>query len=488
MSYPQCSSTLWTAYEAAAATGGQLLLGGHGRHEDARAGADNWVACGISFDTRSLAPGDLFVALQGARDGHDFLGTAASKGASAALVSRIPDNAPPGLPLLKVADPLKALEQLGIAARQRNFGKLIAVTGSVGKTTTKEMLRAALSVAGRVHAAQKSFNNHLGVPTSLASLPQSADFGVFEIGMNHAGEITPLVGLVKPHVAIVTAIAPAHLEHFNSVEDIARAKAEILSGVRAGGTAVLPADSEFYPLLREMAEEQGITRLIPFGESDIAAMGGQLLDYRPEGEGAEVKARLLGTEVTFRLGAAGRHLAMNALAVIVAATSAGAPLEVVLKGLEEFRAGEGRGARHEVNLDGGTVLLLDEAYNANPASMAAALEVLGGVSPEGEGRRVAVLGAMKELGPAGAALHAGLAGPLERAGVAKVLLSGEEMQALKEALPAETLAGYAPTGEGLVEALEEILRPGDVVLFKGSNASGIGAVLREFLAKHARPE
>lgn len=488
MSYPLPRKSLWSAYEAAAATSGVLLRGGQGRQQDGRSGADDWQVFGISFDTRSLAPGDLFVAIEGARDGHDFLCMAAEKGASAALVSKVPEDAPEGLPLLKVTDTLEGLRALGVAARDRNFGKLVAVTGSVGKTTTKEMLRAVLSVAGRVHAAEKSFNNHLGVPASLAALPGSADFGVFEIGMNHAGEITPLTGLVRPHVAIITAIAPAHLAHFKSVDEIAAAKAEILTGLRPGGTAILPADSDYFEFLKSEADSLGVTRIIPFGESEAAEPGIRLLGYRGSAIGSTVTATAEGEEITFKLSSPGKHLAMNALTVIAAARAMGVPMEQVLQGLENFRAGEGRGAQHEIRLEGGMLTILDEAYNANPASMAAALAVLAGMQPGPGGRRIAVLGEMKELGDSSAALHAGLALPISQARVDRVWLAGKDMAALRDGLALPTLGGWAEEAAGLEAELEKDLRAGDVVLFKGSNASGIGAVLASFLAKHARPE
>ncbi|MEM9234449.1 MAG: UDP-N-acetylmuramoyl-tripeptide--D-alanyl-D-alanine ligase [Pseudomonadota bacterium] len=477
MTYSLSRPPLWSAYEAAAATGGELCQGD-----------EDWQVTGISFDTRSLQPGDLFVALEGVRDGHDFLKAAAGKGAAAALVSKVPRDVPDNLPLLKVPDPLAALSALGAAARDRNFGRLVAVTGSVGKTTTKEMLRAALAPAGVVHAAERSFNNHLGVPASLASLPDKADFGVFEIGMNHAGEITPLTALVRPHAAIITAIAPAHLGNFNSVDEIAAAKAEILTGVRPGGTAILPADSEYFEYLVEQAKAAGIAHIIPFGSDEKAAKGVQLLSYAGTGSDCSATVRAGGEEYSFRLSSPGRHLAMNALTVIASGLAIGVPVAQILHGLETFSAGEGRGAQHVVEIEGGTLTILDEAYNANPVSMGAALAVLGGIEPGPEGRRIAVLGEMKELGDTSRDLHAGLAVPIDEAGVDRVWLAGVDMAALRDRLAAEKVVGWSESASGIAEGLSADLRPGDVVLFKGSNASGIGAVLASFLANHARPE
>lgn len=479
---------LWTAYEAAAASGGSLLCRGADRLEDGRVSADDWQVEGISFDTRSLQAGDLFVALHGARDGHDFIRDAAERGARAALVSRIPDETPASLPLLKVPDTVAGLSSLGAAARDRNFGQLIAVTGSVGKTTTKEMLRSALATAGTVHAAEKSFNNHLGVPTSLASLPDRSDYGVFEIGMNHSGEITPLTALVRPHVAIITTVAPAHLGNFASVDEIAAAKGEILSGVRPGGVAILNADNEYYDYLVSTARSFGIERVIPFGSDEKSDGGVRLISYVGTGRDCTATVSVEGEEISFRLASPGRHLAMNALAVLAAAKAVGAPLAQAISGLEQFRAGEGRGAQHQMPLENGSITILDEAYNANPASMAAAFAVLGSMTPEMGGRRIAVLGEMKELGDSSHALHASLGLPISEARIHKVWLAGMDMASLRDGLAVGKLGGWAETAMELEAGLVADLQPGDVVLFKGSNASGIGALLSSILAKQTRQE
>lgn len=331
---------LWTAYEAAAATGGALCSRG--------GDADNWIAeewaaSGVSIDTRSLKPGEIFVALRDARDGHEFLNSAFEAGAAAALVARAPEDAPEGAPLLVVGDTLQGLRDLAAAARLRNFGKRIAVTGSVGKTGTKEMLRAMLGASGSVHAASKSFNNHWGVPLTLASLPMHAQYSVFEIGMNHSGEITPLTKMVRPHAAIVTTVGTAHIEHLGSREAIAEAKAEIFSGLARGGVAVLPFDNDFFNLLKTRAEEAGAASYVTFGEGDGADF--QLLKYEQGDAGARVGARIKGKEQTFKIGVPGRHHALNALAALAAIDAVGASLEGAIDALGQMQPVEGRGAR-----------------------------------------------------------------------------------------------------------------------------------------------
>jgi len=476
------SGPLWTAFEAAAATGGLLTARGEAPSWQAdRLPEEEWTASGLSIDTRTLRPGEIFVAVRDARDGHDFVQQAFRAGASAALVSRAPQDAPEGAPLLVVPDTMSGLHGLAAAARDRCFGRLIGVTGSAGKTSVKEMLRSALSACGEVHAAAASFNNHLGVPLTLAALPSDADYGVFEIGMNHAGEITPLTRLVRPHVAIITTVEAAHLEFFSSVDEIAEAKAEILLGIRRGGTAVLPADNRYYPLLRRRAEEAGVARIVSFGSGEGADV--RLMGYEPGAEGARVEASIGGETLRFRLAAPGRHQAVNAMAVLAAARAAGADLGAALAGLETFRPGSGRGARHEVRLGGKSVTLLDESYNANPASMRAAIRTLGDAVPRGEGRRIAILGDMRELGPESRQLHAELAEPLEGAGIARIHTAGADMAALRDVLPSAMRGLHADAAASLADDLITDLHDGDVLLFKGSNASRVGALIEALLAR-----
>ncbi|GJL95617.1 MAG: UDP-N-acetylmuramoyl-tripeptide--D-alanyl-D-alanine ligase [Hyphococcus sp.] len=469
----QTNGNLWTAYEAAAATGGALCARGG---DPASWSAEEWSAGGISIDTRSLKPGDIFVALRDARDGHEFLQSAFEAGASAALVAKAPENAPDGAPLLVVGDTLQGLRDLAVAARMRNFGKRIGVTGSAGKTSTKEILRHVLATAGAVHAADKSFNNHWGVPLTLAKLPMQADFGVFEIGMNHAGEITPLTGLVRPHVAIVTTVAAAHLEFFESVEAIAEAKAEIFTGLAPSGVAILPYDNPHFGLLKKRAEEAGAASFISFGEKQGADF--QLLDYAADRIGARLSVSINGEGRDFPVGIPGRHQAGNMLAALAAAQAVGAPLDPAIEALSQLSPAEGRGARTTIIVDGGEATMIDESYNANPASMAASIGLLGAALVEGGGRRIAVLGEMLELGPDAEALHREIAKALVAAKVDRVYVSGELMRHLWDELPAAMRGLYAGSAIGLVGEIEDVLAPGDVVMIKGSNASKVSAVAR----------
>lgn len=464
---------LWTAYEAAAATGGALCARGG---DPKTWTAEEWSASGVSIDTRSLKPGDIFVALRDARDGHEFLQNAFDAGAAAALVARAPENAPDGAPLLVVGDTLQGLRDLALAARQRNFGKRIAVTGSVGKTGTKEMLRAMLGACGTVHAATRSFNNHWGVPLTLAGLPMRVDYSVYEIGMNHAGEITPLTKLVRPHAAIVTTVGTAHIEFLGSREAIAEAKAEIFQGLAPGGVAVLPLDNDFYPLLKKRAEEAGAASYVTFGETDGADF--QLLSYETRGEGARVGARIKKENREFDFGLPGRHHALNMLAGLAAADAVGAPLEPMIDALAGLVPVEGRGARAVIRTEGGEATLIDESYNANPESMKAAIGLLA-AAPKGEnGRRIAVLGEMLELGADAPALHAGLADDLVAAKVDRVYATGALMRHLWDALPPAMRGLYAETAVGLVGPVLDAVAPGDVIMVKGSNASQASAVAR----------
>ena len=467
------NENLWTAYEAAAATGGALCA----RGGDAKGWtAEEWAAGGISIDTRTLKPGDIFVALRDARDGHEFLQNAFEAGAAAALVARAPEDAPEGAPLLVVGDTLQGLRDLAVAARMRNFGKRIAVTGSAGKTSTKEILRDILASSGEVHAADKSFNNHWGVPLTLSRLPMHAAFGVFEIGMNHAGEITPLTGLVRPHAAIVTTVGAAHLEFFDSVEGIAEAKAEIFTGLAPGGVAVLPIDNAYYELLKTRAEQAGAATFVAFGES--AAADYRLLDYKSDGAGARLKINIHGDAREIVVGIPGRHQAINMLAALAAAEAVGANVEAAISTLAGLTPAEGRGARATIIVDQGEATLIDESYNANPASMVAAIGLLGAAPVGDGGRRIAVLGEMLELGPDAPTLHAGLVEALLAAKVDRVYVSGELMRHLWDKLPASMRGLFAGSAVGLVGAVEDAVGPGDVVMVKGSNASKVSAVAR----------
>jgi UDP-N-acetylmuramoyl-tripeptide--D-alanyl-D-alanine ligase len=387
--------------------------------------------------------------------------------------------------LLIVADVLEALRDLGRAARARSHAKVIAVTGSVGKTSTKEALRLALGADGETHASAASYNNHWGVPLSLARCPASAKYAVFEIGMSHAGEITPLTRLVRPHVAIVTAIAPVHLEFFGSLQKIADAKAEIFTGIEPGGAAVLNRGSRQYAHLAKAAQAAGVARIVSFGAN--AKADARLLRHSLHAECSTVEARILGQGVTYKLGAPGRHIVLNSLAVLAAAALVGADLALAALALTNLKPASGRGARATLRLPGGSALLIDESYNANPASMAAAIALLGQAAIGKQGRRIAVLGDMLELGAQGVALHRGLAEPIGAAGVDLVFCSGPLMHALWEALPTGRRGGYAETAAELEPAVLAALRDGDAVMVKGSLGSKMGPIVKALERQFARP-
>ena len=432
------------------------------------------AATGVSIDTRTLQPGDLFVAIKGdTHDGHDHVARAFAAGAVAALVSR----AVGGGPLFLVDDTLRAMERLGAVARARSRARLLAITGSVGKTSAKEMARVALSAVGPTHASAASFNNHWGVPLTLARLPADAAYGVFEIGMNHPGEITPLVGLVRPHVALVTTIGAVHIEYFGSLEAIADAKAEIFSGVEPGGAAVLNRDAPQFERLAAAARARDL-RIVDFGASGAA----RLIACEPSGEGSRIEAEIGGERLSFTLGAPGRHMAENAVGVLAAIAALGAPLSACAAALAAFAPAKGRGERFRLTAPDGPFTLIDESYNANPVSMRAALALLGAAKPGPGGRRIAVIGDMLELGADGAALHAGLAADLKANQVDLLFGAGAQTRALYEAIPAAARAAHAERAEALRAPLVAALRAGDVVMIKGSNGSRMGpltAALRE---------
>ena len=448
-------TVLWTASDAAAATGGEAR--------------GDWCATGVSIDTRTIQPGDLFVALKAVRDGHDFVAQALEEGAGAALVSHVPDGVAADAPLLIVPDVLKGLEALGRAARARTTAKVVAVTGSVGKTTTKEMLRSALSALGRTHAAEASYNNHWGVPLTLARMPADTEFAVIEIGMNHPGEIAPLSRMARPHVGVITTVAAVHLEAFESVEGIAHEKAAIFEGLEPGGIAVINADLDTSALLRATAEQHG-AQVIEVGEAGKA----QLQDVTLADTTTVVKANLQGTDLLFKLDAPGRHLAQNALMVLAVVDALGRDVTRAMLALSAWQPVDGRGRRERIVLndtDDQAVELIDDAFNASPTSMAASLEVLAAATPQGRGRRIAVLGDMLELGPTGPALHAGLADLPAMDRIDLVCTSGPLMAHLDAALPAARRGPHTETAQDMARALPGLLWPGDIVLIKSSKGS-----------------
>ena len=431
---------------------------------------------GLSIDSRTLAKGDTFFAIQGDnRDGHDFVETALKAGAGVAVVSSA-DRFHADAPLLVVPDVLEGLRGLARAARARSQAKVIAVTGSVGKTGTKEALRLALTPEGETHASLASYNNHWGVPLSLARCPETAKFAVFEIGMNHAGEITPLTKLVRPHVAIVTTIEPVHLEYFGSLEKIADAKAEIFTGVERDGAAVLNRDNAQYARLAAAARIAGIAKIVSFGEHVDA--DARLLRYSLHPDCSTVEARILGTDVTYKLGTPGRHLVSNSLAVLTAVSLAGGDLALAAVALAQLKPATGRGARAMLATPGGSALLIDESYNANPASMRAAIALLGQVNLGPRGRRIAVLGDMLELGAEGGSLHRDLAAEIAAASVDLVFCSGPLMRALWEALPTARRGGYAESAAALEPIVLEAVGAGDAVMVKGSLGSKMGPIVK----------
>ena len=441
---------------------------------------------GLSIDTRTIKPGEAFFAIQGEnRDGHEFVEAALQAGAGLAVVARRKMAAmPQGAPLLIADDALAGLNDLAKASRARSQAKIVAVTGSVGKTGTKEALRLVLGRQGETHASAASYNNHWGVPLSLALMPQSAKFGVFEIGMNHAGEITPLTKLVRPHVAIVTTIAPVHLEFFGTLAAIADAKAEIFLGVEPGGTAVLNADNPQFAHLKRAAQVAGVKHIVAFGESDGA--DAHLAKVSLQAETSTVQASILGRDVTYKLGAPGRHVVENSLAVLAAAQLLGADLALAALALADLKAPAGRGERVTLELPGGAVLLIDESYNANPVSMRAALALLGQVPMKGMGRRIAVLGDMLELGPEGAALHADLADAVTGNAVDLVFCSGPLMKSLWDALPSGRRGGYADTSAALEPEILGAIAANDAVMIKGSLGSRMSPIVKALRRRYAR--
>ena len=463
---------LWTAEDAAAATSGSSIT--------------NWAAKGISIDTRSLAKGDLFVALRGPNhDGHDFVGVAFERGAAAAMVDReIPDL--PIAPLLRVADTFAGLAALGAAARKRSDARILAVTGSVGKTGTKEAVRLALAACGPTFASVGSLNNHWGVPLSLARMPPNSGYGVFELGMNRPGEIAGLTRLVRPHVAVITTVEPAHLGFFPSVEVIADAKAEIFLGLEPGGVAVLNRDNRHYARLATAAIRAGAAEVVGFGAHPAATV--RLLNCVLESHSSVIYVELPGFILRCRLPIPGRHWVMNALAVLAAVRVAGADPRRAAEALTELEELPGRGRRYELSWRGGTLTLIDESYNASPAAMCAALAVLAAIRPAEGARRVAVLGDMLELGEATERLHRELAAPLAAARVDRTFLVGSAVRALHDALPEPNRGGLWPIADDAIDALLRFLRAGDVVTVKGSRGIGLGRIVELLRAESARQE
>ncbi|MDR3421132.1 MAG: UDP-N-acetylmuramoylalanyl-D-glutamyl-2,6-diaminopimelate--D-alanyl-D-alanine ligase [Xanthobacteraceae bacterium] len=456
---------LWTVEDMAAAMGAE-------RH-----GPLPQMVSGISIDSRTVGRDQAFFAISDRRDGHAFVAPAlaAKAGLAVIAVGRLAEM-PKGAPLLLVPDVFAALRALAAAARARTQAKVIGVTGSVGKTGTKEALRLALSRDGETHASVASYNNHWGVPLSLARCPASAHYAVLEMGMNHPGEIEPLSRLVRPHVAVITAIAPVHLEFFGTLAKIADAKAEIFSGLEPGGAAVLNRDNSQFAHLKRRAKEAGVARIVSFGEH--AKADARLIKCALHADCSTVQADILGVELTYKIGAPGRHLVTNSLAVLATAVLVGADLALAALALADFKPASGRGVSIEIDLPGGTAWIIDESYNANPASVAAALALLGQAAVGPRGRRIAVLGDMLELGPRGRALHRGLLEPVLAGAVDLVFCCGPLMRALWQALPASRRGGYAEDSAALEAQVLSAIRAGDVVMVKGSLGSRMAPIVK----------
>jgi len=449
---------LWTAAELRAATGGEL--------------AGEPVVTGVSIDSRSIAPGDLFVALRDARDGHDFVADALRRGAACAMVDRDPPGVAPDAPLLRVADTLRGLTALGAAGRARFKGRLAAVTGSVGKTGTKEMLRLLLGALGPTHAAVASYNNHWGVPLTLARMPRETVFAVIEIGMNNPGEIAPLAALARPHAAGITAIGEAHIGHMGGIEAIAEEKGSILTGLAPGGVAVLPRDTPFFGRLAGIARDAGAARIIGFGRAPEAEV--RLEEAMTGAQGTHARISLLGRRIELAMPAIGLHHAENACCALALVAALGEDAAAAAPALAHYTPGSGRGAPREIAVPGGTALLIDESYNAAPPAMRAALRALA-LRPAT--RRIAVLGDMRELGEFSRELHQGLARETDAA-ADHVFCCGPEMAHLYAALPPGKRGAHAPDSAALAPIVKAALRPGDVVLVKGALGSRMAVVVQ----------
>ncbi|WP_406645241.1 UDP-N-acetylmuramoyl-tripeptide--D-alanyl-D-alanine ligase [Aliisedimentitalea scapharcae] len=450
-------TVLWTATEAAEATGGRVQ--------------GDWQVTGVSIDTRTIEPGDLFVALRAARDGHDFVAQALANGAGAALVTHVPDGVGPDAPLLIVDDVQAGLEALGRASRARSTARIVAVTGSVGKTSTKEMLARMLSDQGRTHAAVASYNNHWGVPLTLARMPRDTEFAVIEIGMNHPGEIAPLSQQARPHVALVTTVAEVHLEAFDDITGIAREKAAIVDGLEPGGVAVLNGDIAQADILGAVARDHDVP-VVWFGEH---ARDYRLLSTDLQGETTVAQVRTPDGDVTLHIQSLGRHFAMNALGALACITALGADPVRAAHSLSLWSPVKGRGVREVITVAGGEIILLDDSYNANPTSMGAALEVLA--ATRGRGRRIACLGDMKELGPDEMALHANMAVHPALAGVDRVHCVGPLMRAMHAALPEHKRGDWFETSAQAAATLANEVAIGDIVLAKGSLSMALARVV-----------
>lgn len=456
------TSGLWTSEDARDATGGKLI--------------NSWIAGGVSIDSRTLGSGDLFVAITGPNfNGHDFIPAAIAGGCSAVLAAKKPESDIPGL---VVKDTIRGLSDLAVFARSRSVARVIAVTGSAGKTGTKEALKLLLSESGLTHVSDLSYNNFIGVSLSLARLPPEANYAVFEVGMNSPGEIIPLSKMIRPHVAVITTVEAAHLESFDSVKSIARAKSEIFDSLEPGGHAVLNCDNEYFDLISSLAKQSG-AEIVKFGErSDADA---RLMKCVLQNDCSTVTADICGTQITYKVGIPGRHWVQNSLAILAAANTVGVDLDRASLALNHIRPGPGRGEQTSVVTLNGTFDLIDESYNANPASMCAALKTLNLTTILREGRRIAVLGDMLELGSDSEKLHKDLATLLEVKNLDLVFTVGNFSKSLHDSLPIHLRGGHSENSDKAASLLVKTVQPGDVVLIKGSNAIGMSKIKKALL-------
>ncbi len=463
------NKSLWTSKEIAAATKGEMTR--------------DWKVSGISIDSREVAKGDLFVALKDLRDGHEYVSSAIEKGAAGALISSDCGD----VPCVNVDNTLHALENLGLAARARSKAIHAAITGSVGKTSVKEMIAQIFRSKGKAHWNVKSFNNHFGVPLTLARMPRDTKRAIFEIGMNTPGEIAPRSRMVRPQIAMVTKIAGAHLEGMGTIEAVADEKSDIFCGLEPNGVAILPREDDFFDYMKARVFDcQPTASLLSFGGAQSEA-DARLLSFEPEGNGSQGTADILGETVSFQLNAIGDHWGMNAVLAILVGRLSGMSAQEAADGLKGYTPPAGRGAAEILKMPFGEITLLDDSYNANPESMRAGLAALG----QRSGRKIAILGEMRELGPDADKLHADLKDPILKAGVSELFLAGDGLLPLRDSCSNnenEPGVCWASTSKELVLMVNKSLISGDVVLIKGSNASGIASVANALKALSQGPE
>ncbi len=459
---------LWSAHEIAAVTGGTA--------------SGTWFSSGVSINTRTLKVGDLFVAIRGPMfDGHQFAAEAVKKGASGLLIDTHPANLPERAPIVLVNDTLAALHALGNASRRRSEALIIAVTGSVGKTSTKNALYHALSLQGQTTCSQASHNNFWGVPLSLSQMARRDQFGIFEVGMSHPGEISPLSKMISPNIAIITNVEPAHTANFDSLELVAKEKAEIFDGLEPSGVAVLNADNKFFSYLKARSKSVGVRNLLTFGSASDADT--RLISLSSDCQGSYIEASIKGKRISYKVSLPGKHQVMNSLATLTAIHAAGADIDAAAASFGQLVPLPGRGKSYQCRILGGSIKLIDESYNANPASMRAALDNLGNTKIDPPGRRIAVLGDMLELGRNSQTYHLNLAPTILKNQVEKIFAVGNQMEGLFESLPPDMQCFFSADTKGLTKEILKILQPNDIVLVKGSNAVGMASVVTEIRAE-----